>query len=271
MVLLPNGNPLAIQGNEMIELAAANGEVLRRQPACSGPHGSAAGMLDDRRFVMVCDGRILQYDIPSLTSQQVATLTGFTVSGAAFHPSWVVVADIQHVLSQATRIVGFDPSSWAQRFSFDLKVDDAEGVAVSADGRMLAVGGGGLLQVRELPSLRIVLDKRTQRGRVTATSFSPDGRRLFVHDETFEAAIWDVAAKARAPVFKVGSWVTSSLWIDDHTVIATGSDGVVQLSDRGDKVLIDGMEGVGLALSRRERLACYGSSGGQVRCRQLRP
>ncbi|MDQ1521802.1 MAG: hypothetical protein QOI55_2875, partial [Actinomycetota bacterium] len=110
------------------------------------------------------------------------------------------------------------------------------GLAVSADGRRVAVGDKqGTVRVFSLPGGALVSELRGQRGRVFGLAFLPDGR-LATGDGAGSLRLWDlrsgrtVATRQRAAE---GS-ITSIAVGPDGRLASSGTDGVLRLWSADD-------------------------------------
>jgi WD40 repeat protein len=102
------------------------------------------------------------------------------------------------------------------RLKFDCKAAAPDPVAVSPDGRLLAVGGPGTtVQVFDVVTGKEVAKFAGHRGEVNRLAFSPDGRRLASGGWDLTVLVWDLAA-ARKGLAAAGDWPASggTLWDD---------------------------------------------------------
>ena len=103
-------------------------------------------------------------------------------------------------------------------------------LALSADGRWLATGGGGDARVISTATWKPVL---TVGPRVRSFSFDPRGERIAVGTAGGDAAIWNVLDGERfRHLCEVGESVDRIAWSPDGALVAAGSrDGAVHVFD----------------------------------------
>jgi WD40 repeat protein len=209
--LTPVGAPLADTGGEVKALAfspdgrtlaavSADGTVTLWDPASrslrheftAGGYRAGVGFSPDGKTLATTGsvGGVELWDVAS--GARRGRIAGFALSGdVALSADGALVAFAKggSLVPQA-EVWDVANGSLVARMEGGREEGDARAVALSPDGRMLAVGGYGTV-VR-------LWDVRTQKvvhvlhaGNVEALEFSPDGRIVFVSGN--DASLWDVA------------------------------------------------------------------------------
>jgi WD40 repeat protein len=268
----PNGEVLAVSAFTIQVLDAKTGRAVNKVPACPSPWGGGFGWLDATRAALVCDGVVREYQASSLLFKESAKRSGMTCAGAAVHPRLVVASDVEAVLSKAARVRLYDPRTWTQLNEIKIAVDEIEGVAIAPDGVHFALAYPSVIELREAPSGRVTATLQGSGGRVTALSYSQDGKLLFAHDMSPAASVIDVATQRRVRSYAIGGWVTQSQWLADGSIVATGSGGLWILYPNGTSALAATSERgfYGLAASSDGTLVCAGDVDGKIRMYRLR-
>jgi serine/threonine-protein kinase len=102
-------------------------------------------------------------------------------------------------------------------------------VGFSADGRWLAVSGGGSVHVVDAKRWRPVL---ALSDRVRAIAWDPTGPRLLTGGEAGEASIWDIPTGDRRAPYQLGEVVTAVAFSPHgHRAAIAGAGGTEQIAD----------------------------------------
>jgi WD40 repeat protein len=166
-------------------------------------------------------------------------------------------------------IVVVDTATWSRTGARVLPPGDATSVAVSPDGRVLAVGyASGDVDLADASTYR-VQHRLHVASAVHAVGFSADGTRLAAVGESQRLDVWDPRSgkPVLTPVPSFGGAGMSVSWLPGtHTAVYSGHDGQVTLFDtdaavqRGVSlpVFADGGTGdVQIATVARGRLALF--------------
>ena len=131
---------------------------------------------------------------------------------------------------KTVRVLAFPGGKEVRRITFP---EVPGSVAVSPNGKLLAVGGFARLQVFELATGKLLADADSPvgRGGVNSLAFSPDGRTLAVAGDFGRAALFDPAtAKERLALAGLKKIVNAIAFSPDGKTLATaGVDNLVTL------------------------------------------
>ncbi len=161
-------------------------------------------------------------------------------NSAVFSPKGHLLA-----FSGVSGVVLYDVAQAAHPKKAGTMLLDADSVAFSPDGRLVAVGtsdnGSVVLWDVADPAhpRRIGLPLTGFTDRVSAVAFSPDGRTLAAADGAGLVRMWDLTYRTEprplgSPLSLHGSVVSSTSFSPDSSILATGgADGMVALVDLG--------------------------------------
>jgi hypothetical protein len=254
-------------GGGMVSVHASDdGRVLESARICHGVQDGFA-LVDQREGILVCSEEIVEVSFPGLSSKRAVALN-FRAKVAGFGGDHVAVAD------REGRVEVYRMTDHVRVDAFEIGAS-VEGLAVSPDASVVAVGGDD-------DQLYVRRGKKTEKlsasdgSRPTALSFSPDGKRIFAHNASFEARIHDVSDGAVIGGHSTGSWLRASTWIDDRLIAATGSDGFViyQVGNQKPRPLLYGPQhptAEGIGASPDGTIGCAGDRDGRIACHSARP
>jgi RNA polymerase sigma factor (sigma-70 family) len=192
----PDGRLLAVAGrtpvgggNPVLVFDAGTGNEVRRIPAdhsvtcvAFSPDGKtlAVARSDVTRMYEVASGRPLNRDMPKDRPAHVAAFT----------------RDGRHLLLAMIdgALVRWDPQSG--KTVWEARDDNIQHFALSPDGKTVAVGAAGSIQLRDAVTGREVRRFDTAKRLTVFVAFSPDGKQLAATTNG-EVALWDLAAGKR--------------------------------------------------------------------------
>ena len=117
------------------------------------------------------------------------------------------------------------------------------GILSSPDGRLLAVGHFGLVELRDSRTGRVVRRLTGASGDVAPLSFSPDGSRLAAADVNQAVLVWDTRT-ATPPLRLADAGDDAAVWSADGTTLLTRAGGVLSWD-------LSGARELGRVLTRR--------------------
>ena len=96
--------------------------------------------------------------------------------------------------SGVTRMMVFETTTGKLLQQTDMPgSDEIQAIAFSPDGKLLAAGNNGQIDVWEVGNTKAAWHFAGHRGPVTSLAFSPDGKRLAFASEDTTVLVWDVA------------------------------------------------------------------------------
>ncbi len=148
-------------------------------------------------------------------------------------PRWYVVAvsgDRVAAVDAKGQVAAVWDAGGAVLTELPLTGDGWPSVAFSADGRWLAVSGGGAAEVVDAATGA----RGPQVGeQVRAIAWDPGGTRLLVGSSSGEAMLW-IPAGGEARITQLGEAVTAVAWsLDSARIAVAGEDGTEQVIDAG--------------------------------------
>ncbi len=261
----PAGWIATVGGSSLDVLNGETGVKLARMDACSiAPGGLFLPSAD--RGILVCEDGMDELSFPEMKGRRVVKF-GLRVEVTAHAAGSVAVAARKGKVVQIYRA-----GTWALR----AEVHPAAGVrtlAISPDGATLAMHGeDGSLALHDIDSGRVLFTRAG--GGSGGLAFSPDGKRVFVHDVGFVAHEVDVLTGKDLGAYQAGSWLTTVRYVSGGAVIATGSDGTVLYDVSGPPSAVErkpikaniGASTEGLGASEDGRFFCSGDRNGSIVC-----
>lgn len=280
------GDPVFVVDRDVYLLARHDGSVLERAQLACSVRGRLSFIGADTAITACSDG-ILEIGLPGLTVRRAHAVSERN------HDQGIAVVDVQaSAIAYGTHagtavVLTRDGQGYVAGFSVSREAR-IESLALSPDAGTLVVGfesatrdGTATLETFDVAAGTSVGQLASEgRGRVTAMSFSPDGSMVFANAGIFEAGILDVAGATWKRNYRVGSWVSESVWVRADLVAGAGSDGISLFPvDGGDTLVLEvpgieypTMEAVGA--SADGSLFCTGERDGTVGCwtnRALQP
>jgi WD40 repeat protein len=199
----PDGKTLAVVTTNAVRCFDATTGAERYRIPCDAStdrqrvhgQGDAIAFSPDGKKLAVTHGRVIrQWDVA--TGQEIGptpNLDTIHSVAAARDARWVAACSSRQVqLWDATGRVVLRVASWpdAERKQVALTA-----VALSADGRRLAVGGSdGAVEILSVPTGERLSQLRFHHAPVTSLVFVADGSELVTADLTHQAARWDAAS-----------------------------------------------------------------------------
>jgi WD40 repeat protein len=273
------GDPVFIVDRNIHLLARHDGTVLERAQISCSLRGRLRFITADTA-VTACDDAIVEIGLPGLTVRRAYAVPNGRTIDSGIRGFDVQATGVAYGTGSGTVVVlTRDGDRYVPGFSISR---DAmiESLALSPDLRTLVVGfesrgsdDPSSIEIFDLGSGKSVATVATaDRSRVTAMSFSPDGSMTFAHAGSFEAGIIDVAAATWKRNYRVGSWVSETVWVRPDLVAGAGSDGISLFPvDGGDTIVLEvpghqypTMEAVGA--SDDGSMFCTGERDGTVGC-----
>ncbi|HST23483.1 MAG TPA: serine/threonine-protein kinase, partial [Blastocatellia bacterium] len=102
-------------------------------------------------------------------------------------------------------------------------------VAISPNGRLLAVGGGDrTVKIWDIISGAVTATIKGHEGSILSVAFSPDGKRLATGSNDFTARVWDIATASEFGVAKTGNSVYSLSFSPDGKTLAVIELGIIR-------------------------------------------
>jgi WD40 repeat protein len=127
---------------------------------------------------------------------------------------------------QSGRVVLFEVRSGKRIASIGEEKDLVLAAAVSADGKLVALGGPGkVVRVYSVADGKLAYEIKKHTDWITALEFSPDGSRLATGDRSGGIYLWESAAGGLAGTLADHKdSITSLSWRGDGLLLASGSE-----------------------------------------------
>ncbi len=266
----PDGKTFAAGGGyEVVLMAMETGEPIRRFPGPQDDTFFAVAFSPDGTLLAAAGNQGAAYLFRISTGELVRRMKfpAPRVIALAFHPDGRRVAG----LVEEGRVHVFDVGTGAS--GVPIGPDAAVGMALSRDGKCLAVGGvSGTATVLSFPDGRVLarIDD-AHRGAVRGLAFSPDGTRLFTGGDDRVGHVFDVPAGTMRATL-TGSTLTPRAVAASpagEVALAVLDGSVLRVHDlaRGRAVLsVDGVgDSARVALSPDATHVAFAESGESIR------
>lgn len=240
LALSPDGRTLAVgRGRRVFLYDPARPD---RPPAAvlDGPRDAVQSLAwspDGKRLVAGDHGRALTWDAadPSRPPVELEGLDG-RVTALLFLPDGDTLVAADGGAAAPARLHLFHLPDVKPQATVAAGTDAVLSIARTADGKLLATGGGDRVVRLWNPDLTPVAALEGHTGRVSAVAFSPDGALLASGSADRDLKVWDVAARDRkTSVGPHPSAVTAVAWAGPSTIAVAGEDGTVRLSPAESK------------------------------------
>jgi hypothetical protein len=271
IVIAPWGDVVAIGGHRARLLARDSGRELLSTGICFTQSVDAAAFVDDHRMLIACDEEVQELTFPA---GRVRTVFKFPerMKATAIGGGRVVAGIDGFWKKGGTTVSVYAIDGFKLVDKFDAS-DEVEAVAVSADGKQVAVGTSHAgIDVRDIgaKATRTLLLKDGKRH--SALHFSPDGTRLFCDVASFTGGELDIATGKTRGGFETSSWLRAMRYLPGGAVVATGAAGLAIFSGSSNVESWSARDlGEGLDLSADGSYFCAAGRGGDVACFSKKP
>jgi hypothetical protein len=279
IAIAPWGDVVAVGGHRARLLARYTGAELLALRVCFTQAHDAAAFVDDHRMILAC-----QEEVQEITFPRGSTRTLFKFPIKMEHTAvggGRVVAGVDGFWSRGksgVTVYSIEGSKVVDTFDAGAKI---EGVAISADGRHVAIGVEGPdIALRDVDAKETRKLDKFARHRHSALHFSPDARRLIADTGSFLGGEIDLETGEPRSSFETSSWISAVRYAGDAGVLATGANGLFLVSAdprvgtpaavRVTRAPVRELD-EGLDVSQDGSFLCAGGRSGDVACFSTKP